>query len=64
MEEEVNRILRNICAVPSYNGTMTVEQVNYFLDKYDTVQFCRGRVVRVVFEKITEKHYTFKTVPV
>ncbi len=57
MKENVIRKMNNLCSMASYSTTMTVDDVNYWLEHYSDLIFCRGQARRVKFDKLTDKMY-------
>ena len=64
MKEKVRRILNNFCSLHYFNTIMTIDEVNYFLENFDTLVFCNGRGRRVMFDKITDKNWKAYTVAI
>ncbi len=63
MSENVSRIANNIAAMPSYHGTMTAKEVDEFLERFSTQQFCNGHLRQIVFTPITKNTFKFHTEP-
>ena len=61
IRSEAVRILNNMCSMPAYRGTTTVEVVDYFCQNFSMFQFCRGHGRNVVFIPITQNSIAFKT---
>lgn len=56
--ENIDRIIRNLCSNASFDGgTVSVDEVDLFLDQRSDLYFCYGRAFRVVFKPITDKTY-------
>lgn len=62
--DEASRIMQNASSMPGYHGTAPAKVVDEMNDRFDTQTIiCNGHLRRMVFEKITDKHYSFRTVP-
>jgi hypothetical protein len=59
---EAHRIVSNMCVMPLYNGTATVDVVEEILERYSNPIFCHGEARNMVFTPVTPRMYTFKTV--
>jgi hypothetical protein len=61
---EATRIMQNASVMPGYHGTASVDVVNELNDRFDTQTIiCNGHLRRMVFKRITGKHYEFHTEP-
>lgn len=63
MKENVVRMMGNMSRTPAWNGTLSVDEVNYWLENYSDVILCNGRPRKVVFDKITDKTFKVYSVP-
>lgn len=62
--DEAARIMGNAASMPGYHGTASAKVVDEMNERFDTQTIiCRGYLRRMVFEKKTDKHYSFRTVP-
>ena len=60
---EATRIVRNAAVMPGFNTTTSVDVVNEILDRFGDSTFCNGELRKLVFSKITDKYYSFHTIP-
>lgn len=61
-ESEATMIANNMARMPGYEGTTTAEVVDNILSRFSTLIFCNGYGRRMIFTKITDKFFSFKTV--
>ena len=61
--DEATRIVSNMAVMPGYNGTTTADVVDEILSRFDTLVILNGYGRRMVFSKITDKSFSFKTEP-
>ena len=60
--DEASRIMQNASVMPGYHGTASAKVVDEMNDRFDTQNIiCNGSLRRMVFKKITDKHYAFHT---
>lgn len=57
IQENIKRLLNNLCSSPSFNSVITKEETEAFMDTYALIQFCRGHMRKICFEKITENRF-------
>jgi|CXWL01.1.fsa_nt_gi hypothetical protein len=57
MNKNVKRIMDNLSSYHLFNTTLTIDDVNYWLENFSDIVFCKGRVRKVKFSKITDKIY-------
>lgn len=62
--KDLKTLLNNICSSPSFNSTVTKDEMEKFIDTYSLVQFCNGRVREINFEEITPTRYKIFTIAV
>ena len=59
---EAERIVSNMCRVPSFHGTTTPDVVDEICNRYSTFVMCNGDGRNMVFTPITQNTVAFKTV--
>jgi len=59
---EANRIINNCARSPIWHGSVTADEVDEIMAICGGEVLCCGCLRKFVFEKVTEKSYTFKTV--
>jgi len=63
IKENVKKTLNNFARIPSWNTTMTKEEVNYlFMENSDTI-FCNGMLRQIKADSITSDVFKVYTVP-
>jgi hypothetical protein len=63
-KENVKRTLKNFARVPSWNTTMSKEDVNYlFMEHSDTI-FCNGMLRQIKVDAITNEVFKVYTTPI
>lgn len=63
VSSEASRIVRCMAVMTAYNGTTTTEVIDNLLSRFSNPIFCNGQARKMVFERITDKTISFKTVP-
>lgn len=58
IKSEAERILYNLCSVPSYKDQVSKSVFNYFMENFSTLIFCRGNARNVIFKHYAGDWYT------
>ena len=53
----IARIHGNLWSVPTYFATISKIEMDYFLETFDTLAICNGKVRNIKFEKIQDNCY-------
>lgn len=53
VKENVKRTLNNFSRVPSWNTTMTKDEVNYLFEEHSDTVFCNGHLRQIKVDAIT-----------
>ena len=53
----IARIHGNLWSVPTYSTTVSKIEMDYFLENFDTLAICNGKVRNIKFEKIQDNWY-------
>ncbi len=63
IHKNVIRTLNNFSRVPSWNTTMTKEEVNHLFEDYSDTVFCNGMLRQIKADAITGDVFKVYTVP-
>ena len=63
VKSEARRIVGNLCTMAGFHGTTTKEVVDEICENYSLFIFCYGHGRNIVFTPITDKCFSFKSVP-
>lgn len=61
MNDEASRIVGNMCRMASFHGTTTAAVVDEIFERFSNPVYCCGQPRNMVFTKITDKTFSFKT---
>ena len=53
----IARIHGNLWSIPTYFATISKIEMDYFLETFDTLAICNGKVRNIKFEKIQDNCY-------
>jgi hypothetical protein len=53
--EDVNRTLRNLCSVPTWEATLSKDQVDYLFENHSDLIFCNGHARRIKTKELSTK---------
>ena len=64
VKENVKRTLNNFSRVPSWNTTMTKDEVNYLFEEHSDTVFCNGHLRQIKVDAITGDIFKVYTNPI
>lgn len=63
-KENVLRTLRNFSRVPSWNTTMTKDEVNYLFTEHSDTVFCNGHLRQIKADMLTTEIFKVYTISI